>query len=238
MAEATTYQLTRADAVAIFQGLGYKTADTWKRGRLESKVKTLGEIVDDDVVLEGDDEDHASHINNVLDEVLAALDAEQEIELVTGDVEESEPEEKAPAPKKKPRKKAAKPKAEEAEEDDEEPAPKAKKKPARKKKPAAEEDDDSVPVKKKPAKKGTGPKKVGIIATVVAALEKASEKKPLTRDQALSLLEKKFPEREADGMKKTVMIQLPGQLRKKGKAIEEKMMKDGKTKGYWIEADE
>jgi hypothetical protein len=72
------------------------------------------------------------------------------------------------------------------------------------------------PKKKAPAKKTTAkksasakrpvgpPKKVGVIAAVVECI---SKEKGSTVDETLAVLVKLFPDRAADGMQKTAMIQ-------------------------------
>ena len=70
------------------------------------------------------------------------------------------------------------------------------------------------PKKKAPAKKTAAkattkrpvglPKKVGVIAAIVECIEK---EKGATVDETLAVLVKKFPDRPADGMRKTAMIQ-------------------------------
>lgn len=57
-------------------------------------------------------------------------------------------------------------------------------------------------------KKGTG-----VIATIVKCLED-SGKSGISREQVLTVLCKKFPERSAESMKKTIQVQLPGRISK------------------------
>lgn len=61
----------------------------------------------------------------------------------------------------------------------------------------------------KPEKK-KGKKKPGVIATII----KSISKKPKTKKQILAKLVKKFPERDADKMMKTINVQVPSRLRK------------------------
>ena len=57
-------------------------------------------------------------------------------------------------------------------------------------------------------KKGTG-----VIATIVKCLED-SGKSGISREDVLTVLCKKFPERSAESMKKTIQVQLPGRISK------------------------
>lgn len=57
-------------------------------------------------------------------------------------------------------------------------------------------------------KKGTG-----VIATIVKCLED-SGKSGISREDVLTVLCKKFPERTAESMKKTIQVQLPGRISK------------------------
>lgn len=51
--------------------------------------------------------------------------------------------------------------------------------------------------------------KPGVIATIIAILTEAKrQKNPLTKDEIVGVLAKQFPEREPDGMRRTVQIQL------------------------------
>jgi len=78
--------------------------------------------------------------------------------------------------------------------------------------------------KKKAAKK-EGVKKVGIIDTIISLLKT----KPITKEDIVKALVKKFPDREEKGMTSTVSIQLGGRLEKdKGLKIQKS------DKGYSI----
>ena len=74
------------------------------------------------------------------------------------------------------------------------------------------------------------PRTVGVVQSIIDALKSASKKKPITRDAILKILVKKFPDREASAMKKTISSQVPGALKtEKGIVVST----DGKG-GYWI----
>ena len=64
--------------------------------------------------------------------------------------------------------------------------------------------------KKEKTPKEKKEKKVGIIATLVACMKA----KPHSKEQLLAALVKAFPDRPAEGMGKTINIQIPGRLSK------------------------
>lgn len=84
--------------------------------------------------------------------------------------------------------------------------------------------------KKKGPQKAGGEKGPGVIGTIIELLQKADENKPVSKDQILKELSKRFPDRDADGMKKTINIQLPTRIRK-DKGFE--VLKN--ENGYWID---
>jgi len=96
----------------------------------------------------------------------------------------------------------------------------SKKAPAKKKKAAKK-----APAKKK---KASGPKKPGVIASIVEFLK--ASKRPLNKEQILAKLEKRFPDRKADAMLSTIKVQLPNRLNR------EKNLKIKKTDkgGFYI----
>ena len=71
----------------------------------------------------------------------------------------------------------------------------------------------------------SAPKGVGIIATIVKALED-SGKKGITREEVHTILVDKFPDRNEDSMMKTIKVQLPSRISKE--KFEIKTLKDGK----------
>lgn len=87
----------------------------------------------------------------------------------------------------------------------------------------AEKKEDEKPKKEKKEKRP------GVIATIAEVLEGASEEKPVTKDDILKVLVKKFPDREADSMKKTINVQVPTQLRNKKDINVQK-----NEKGYYV----
>ena len=78
------------------------------------------------------------------------------------------------------------------------------------------------------AKKTGGIKKVGVIAAIVEILTKATKKKPVTKEDILTLLEKQFPDRATTSMMGTINVQVPSRL-KKEKDLN--ILNDGK--GYY-----
>jgi len=77
--------------------------------------------------------------------------------------------------------------------------------------------------KKAPAKKG--PKKPGVIATIVTLISS----KPMSKKKLLKELVKAFPDRDADKMEKTLNIQVPNRIRKeKNESLTEN------KKGKWL----
>jgi len=83
------------------------------------------------------------------------------------------------------------------------------------KKPETKKTEKPVKIKKE-----SNPRNgIGIIATIIESIQK----KPHTKEELLTILTKKFPDRKADGMKSTISIQL-GQARLGSKF---KLIKDG-----------
>lgn len=79
-------QIERTKAVDLFVALGLKNADKWNDARMGTKLSRIKDMVDEDVALE--DEEKAT-----LAEIMAALDAGEEIEVTRSDAEpEAEPE--------------------------------------------------------------------------------------------------------------------------------------------------
>lgn len=77
----------------------------------------------------------------------------------------------------------------------------------------------------KKEKKEKGERKEGVISTIISLIKKG----PITKEKILKELERKFPERNVDGMKKTLHIQLGGRL-----AREKNLKIENTEKGYKI----
>lgn len=68
-------QVTRADALELFEALGSTTADKWNTKRLAAKLSTIDKMVDEDTQLEG-------NADKTLTTVLKAIEAEDDIMIV------------------------------------------------------------------------------------------------------------------------------------------------------------
>jgi hypothetical protein len=125
-------KISRADAVALCTGLGFKTAGKWNKQRMIVKLKDVIQMVEDGGEVEVEEgTPNAARLNKLL---VALSKAKDELVLVSKDVDEVEPEEQvvvepvAEKPAKKAKKKPE-PKVEEEEEEEveEKSAKKAKK---------------------------------------------------------------------------------------------------------------
>lgn len=105
--------------------------------------------------------------------------------------------------------------------------PMAKKKKGKKKdqKKKAQKTETKKAAKKK-ASKRDGVKKVGVIASILEIIKNHG---PITKPNIVKRLGKKFPDREPDGMTRTVNIQVPSRLNKEKKA---KIKKDDKGRFF------
>jgi len=74
-----------------------------------------------------------------------------------------------------------------------------------------------------------GPRKVGVIDTIIECLKKGSAKSPVTKEDILKALVKKFPDRRPEAMKNTVSAQVPTHLR-----IEKNITVKSNDNGYWL----
>lgn len=205
-------KISRSDAVALMEALDYKTAARWSLKKLADKITGLPDILDEETEIED------KKLSKLLKEVLNAVENDDEIVVLEDEVEEEETEEEAPKPKKKGDKKTAKRGSKKAS-DDEETETEA-------------EEEESVPVKPKPAKKGPGKRGVGVIATIIEELRKASAKKPTTKEKILAVLVKKFPDRDPKAMKSTVSSQIPSGLR-----TEKGLVVQSNDKGIWLDPE-
>jgi hypothetical protein len=79
--------------------------------------------------------------------------------------------------------------------------------------------------------KGSGIKGPGVIAAIVTMLTAATEKKPISKPTMLDKLAEQFPDRDRDGLGKTLGCQVPGRIAKeKGLKVEKN------DEGYWAVA--
>jgi len=135
---------------------------------------------------------------------------------------DSDPEEPIETEKKDEKKKA---KGEKEMKKDEKKKAKGEKEMKKDEKKKAEGEKEMKKDEKKKAAKKEGVKKVGIIDTIISLLKT----KPITKEDIVKALVKKFPDREEKGMTSTVSIQLGGRLEKdKGLKIQKS------DKGYSI----
>jgi hypothetical protein len=81
-----------------------------------------------------------------------------------------------------------------------------------------------IKTEKKSAKKAPAEKTPGVISTIICLIEKAG-KKGISKDEIAARLEKAFPERNAESMKKTLNVQVPHRISKERFQLVEK---DGK----------
>jgi hypothetical protein len=174
-------------------------------------------------------------------------------------LDEDDEDDAAPPPKQKAPKAATPPPAADDDEDDDEPPPPKKpgKKasaPPPEDEPgdpaedtqdeeaeleeeaeAAEGEETPTPKKKKGgAPKGTRPVKAGgegpgVIASILEFLLKATEDRPITKQRLVEKLVKRFPQRDPEGMSKTVSVQIPNRI-KREKGVDVRQNENG----YWI----
>lgn len=209
-------QVTKVKAVSLLVALGVATAKKWSVARLTKEIRKINTLVEEDQEVDGDGN------QELLDELLEAIENETEITVVEGKKAAGKGTAKkgAKGTKKKSTKKKTPPADEDEEEEDEEEAPAPKK---GKKKTAADGKGGKTKKGKKP------PKKVGVIATIIEILKKATSKKPVSKDDIVTQLADAFPERDADSMRKTVNVQVPTRIQgDKGLTVNKN------DNGYWI----
>lgn len=85
MATANAIQVTKAELVELFQALEFKTCNKWPEKRLLDQVQNLPNLVDDETDL--------GELNELLDDLLEAVEAEEEVTIAK---KESPKEEEAP----------------------------------------------------------------------------------------------------------------------------------------------
>jgi len=185
----------------LFQELGFPSAGGWDAKRLESKIKNLENIVDEDgVELESDDS--IGLFNDIMEAVESGEEIlivgpdkeEEEEEVEEEEVEEEEVEESEPAPKKA----AAKPAKKKAEK---EKAP-AKEKPAKADNGKGKEMGKKKPAKKKAAKKPPTKAKSKKKLSKAEAKAKRNAAKPTKEKAAAKPTKKKATKKTAKKGKK------------------------------------
>lgn len=204
---ADTLKVAREDAVKLFAELDYPAAAKWSKKRLQEKLTGLDELVDEDT------ETETKESQKLMESVLKAIEDKTTIELEFGeesgkDDGEEEKESKGKGGKGKGKEKESK----------------------GGKQPKGEKGKGGSSKGKK-EKKESGP---GVIASIIEFLKGATKTKPLTKKQLVELLAKRFPDRTAEAMEKTVNVQVPNRLRvDKDIEVESKDTDDGKA--YWIQ---
>jgi len=82
--------------------------------------------------------------------------------------------------------------------------------------------------------KAGGPDGPGIIGSIVEFVKKATPEKPITKKEIVAKLAKRFPEKDPEGMEKTVNVQVPNRI-KKEKGINIVRHPEG---GYYVSDEE
>jgi hypothetical protein len=203
-------QIKRDELVGLFTALGYNTASKWSSNRLLEKVKKI----------DFENAEVGPENTALLESIKTAIQNKESLTLPAVKEEDQDPAKevkkqvKEPVKKKLSKDELAERKmmrkeveedqaAEEAGEDETEEDKAEEKKPQ--------------PKKAEAKKKGPG-KNPGIIKTIVEVL---SNEKPVSREQILARLVKRFPDRSEKSMTSTVQTQVPCRLRKNGFEIEE-----------------
>jgi hypothetical protein len=237
-------KVSLADAKSLLKECGYPgtEVDTYSPARSQKKLEGLPKHVDDDNAPE------SKAGKKLFKQIVEEMKNDGKITVEGG--EEEEKVEKTTKKEEKVEKSTKKaPKAEEPEEDDEEVEEDDEEEAEEDEESDDEEEDEDeeeeeAPKKsgKKGPKKGTRPPasaggegKPGIIASIVEFLQGATEAKPITKEKILTKLEKRFPDRSADAMKKTVNVQVPNRIVNDKKLT---VHKDKDGKGYWINPDD
>ena len=211
-------KVKKADAVRLFEALGFKTAADWPDQRFQDKLVKLPKLMEDE-----SEHPEEEDLLKLAKQLVKAVKAEEAVEIIGGNGKA-----KAEEAEEKPAKKGtAKPKAKATAKDEEEEEEKSDEEAE-----DNEDGDELVPVKKKaPPKKAGGPKGPGVIGTIVGMLTKASEKKPVTKEQILDNLVETFPDRDRESMARTINVQIPNRIQNEKKLTVHK--NDKKPAGYW-----
>jgi hypothetical protein len=209
----------RADVIALCVGLGYKTAASWNKKRMNGKLKDLAELVSDDpTVAVGEDVEDHQRLNGLLKrigeaggvvEVVQELPEETPEEMLPDDGGDSDPVEMDEQ-------------EDGADSEEEVVEPKKNRKQSKEQRQA----DREASSKDKSKKSGDKP---GVIASIIEFYRAASEETPIDKDSVLAKLAKRFPDREKEAMAKTVQAQTPARILK-----EKKIEVLQNEKGRWI----
>ena len=216
-------RLKKGSAVALLVSIGFQTAAKWVPAKLVEKLKKIPELLDDDVVVPDDQQ-------KLLDAVVGAVEAGDDIEVLGDDEVDEDVGVDVPKPTKKGK---AKGKAK-VEEDEEDEAPKPTKKGKAKVEEEVEEDEDPKPTKKGPksSKSNKDGKTPGVIHSIIEFLKAGSKARPVTKQDIIQQLHARFPDRSVTSMTNTVNIQVPNRLR-----VDRDITVHKNDKGYWVNPD-
>ena len=202
--------VSREELNALFAALGSKAAVKWSEKRLRSKIAELPGLN-----LSG--LQHPHH-RSLADFLIGALEDERMDDLPIDEIEgeegaevEQAVEEETPAGQKVKSKRPSGVPAQKTKAG----APAAKAGGAKPKAAKAAK----VPTERKP----------GVISTILDILKAASEKAPVKKEDIVAKLAATFPDRDEDGMRKTVNVQVPTRLGSdKGVTVQKN------ENGYWV----
>jgi hypothetical protein len=243
---------------ALLQECGYQEAKEFSAARTKKKLEALPKALTEDNKPESKQN---KKLLKQIQEEMSKEDGEIVIADEDGDTEEAAPVEKKKAPAKEEKKSSKKAAAEEEDEEDEdeedddedtesdededeeeeddEDEEEAPKKASKKDKKAEKSDKkaDKEGAKRGPPASAATDGGPGIIASIVEFLQEATEDKPLTKEKLLDKLEKRFPARSRDAMKKTVNVQVPGRIKNDKKMEVGSVETKSGAKGFWINPD-
>lgn len=235
-------QVVKSEVQEMLVEMNAINAKEWNDGKLKRKLADLPALAKE----KGHKEPNSKAGKALYKSILAALEEEDELEIVDELTEEDEDtEEKVKSSKKgKKGKKAAAKEEEEEDEEDEDDSDEDEDEDEESEDEDEEEEDDEeeeeAPTKKKPAKKkggkkggdGSAFKGPGVIATIEELLLGATKKEPITKEELVKALSKKFKERDADAMKKTVGVQVPSRIATE-RDLEVNVISTENGKAYW-----
>lgn len=228
--------VTREELNQLFVALGAKSPSKWNDARLRLKLADLPGVSLDSIA--------NPTLRGVADFLIGVIEDERLDELSIVDSVEEEQPQNDPAPKK-----AKKPKLPTKEEvghipeieeeiNVQEESPAGQNVGMKKKKPlakgvaaprSASAKNPTKPAVKK-ASKADKEKKPGVISTILETLQAASAKKPVSKEDIVKKLVAAFPDRDEDGMRKTVNVQVPTRLGSdKGVTVQKN------EAGYWVD---
>lgn len=201
-ATLTSLKINKVQLVELFGAMGALSAAKWNNKKLAEKAVALVDMELDEFELNDEQQ-------KLVMEIMEAVKAGVELCIVGNDVPAKKAKKAKPAPVELP-----------------EPEPEL---PAVVEEPAAVEPEPE-PVDEKPAVTEQPAKSPPVIKSIIAILQAASERKPLTKEKVLEQLVLRIPNRPATSMAKTITAQIGYHLPSKGYSI-------GKNEnGYWLAA--